>query len=413
MFTLRPSEPRTVLLWGDRWHFPDREASEPFTHVMHAAELLAAHFAEEPKPLRLRLVFQPESLDSVPVACPHGDRRVLAFALAADHPALAQPDHAWGHEPVLPAAEGFSTILHYEVQPALIALATQLARLGLAVDSAWPLATFLHALPEDWSDSGGTTVVAVSAKSGVAYHHPTEGVRSVLTWRGESTPAEAGRWLAGILDDRPEEVVLLVCDEEESASALGSCLGEQERPNLEIIRMREALGRRVVLPRYHPAQLLPREPIVTAQRVAIAASIALLFAAGWAGYAFGQDWLAAQKETESQRLRLAELQAEVSHLRANAAEIAASRSLVEGGAGGPPCADFMRALSRQTPPGMVLSMVRIDGRDIRAEGWISPSAPADLLDSWRRELASSDAPWTLDIRPGVGGAFTATGAFRL
>lgn len=412
MFTSRPSDPRTVLLWGDRWHFPGREASAPFTHVKQAAAILAEHFAEEPKPVRVRLVFQPDSLESVQVSCPQGNRKVLEFALAADYAALREPEYSWGHEPVLPDGEGFLTILHHETEPVLIAMARELARLGLAVDSAWPLTTFLHALPEEWTDSGAVAVVAVRAESGIAYHHPAGAGRFIVSWRGDAVLADAGHWLATLANANPEDPVILVCDGEETAAALGSHLGEQERPNLDVITVSEALGRRVVLPRYHPAQLLPRESVVTVQRAAIAASIALFFAAGWAGFAFGRDTLAVRAETAAQQSRTAALRTEVSHLRENAAEIASLRNLVEDGAAGPPCGSLLRAVSTALPPEIVLSSIRIEGRRFEFAGWVAPIAPAGLLDRWRQQIAPLHGAWTMDCRTIEGGAFVATGAFR-
>ena len=169
IFISRPSEPRTALLWGDRWWFAGTGASCEFSQLADAAEVLAEHFANEPKPVRLRLIFQPDALETVAVACPQGNRATLAAALAAEFPALANPAHAWSHEPVLPGGGEFSTLLHFETIPALRELATQLAIRGLAVDSAWPLATFLSALPDEWTESGAITVVALHAARALAY----------------------------------------------------------------------------------------------------------------------------------------------------------------------------------------------------------------------------------------------------
>ena len=402
-----------MLLWGNRWYFPDHPASEPFRHVVEAADLLAAKYAEEPKPMRLRLVYQPDALESVAVACPQGDRRVLTMALAAEYPALAAPDHAWGHEPILPLLESYATVLHFETEPALITLAGQLARLGLAVDSAWPLSTFLHALPEEWTESGAVTIVAARAEAAVAYHHPKDGPRSVLGWHGAGSISDAGQWLAGVRADAPSESVLLVCPDDETATALSAHLGSGDHPGLEIIHVAEVLGRRVVLPRYHPAQLLPRQPVITAQSWAMAASIALLLAAGWAGFEFGRDWIAAKAETERQEARLTALRGDVARLRRNAAEITGLRSLVEGRTGKPPCGALLRVLSTRPPPEIILSSLQIEGTGFQMEGWVAPSAPDGLLDQWRDAIAPSGAPWTLELRKTREGAFTAKGVFQL
>ena len=82
MFISRPSEPHTVLLWGDHWWFAGTGASVEFSDLEQAVEVLVARYADEPKPVRLRLVFQPDALETVAVACPQGDRATLAAALA-------------------------------------------------------------------------------------------------------------------------------------------------------------------------------------------------------------------------------------------------------------------------------------------------------------------------------------------
>ncbi|HRI83395.1 MAG TPA: hypothetical protein PLF88_13205, partial [Opitutaceae bacterium] len=291
----RPSDPRTVLLWGNRWWLPATDEPVPFTDFGEAADALAAHWADAPKPVRLRLIYQPDALASVGVSCPQGDRRVLASALAGEFPALDSPDRAWSHEPVLPNANGGTTVLHFETEPALYALAQRLAHQGLAVESAWPLATYLHALPFEWTESGAVTVLAVQAERALAYRHPRHAGRTVHGWSKDQAPAEAGRWLREILDANPEDPVLVVTAEDETRALLESWLGE-DRPGLEWLRLTQALTRPATLPRYHPAQLLPRSPWVTAERLALAAGFALLLAAGWAGFDHGRNWLAVRAE---------------------------------------------------------------------------------------------------------------------
>ena len=412
MFISRPSDPRTVLLWGDRWWFAGTGASCEFTNLAHAAEVLAAHYADEPKPVRLRLVYQPDGLESVAVACPHGDRATLAAALAGEFPALANSDHAWGYEPVLPVGTGFSSVLHFEAQPGLFALATRLAHLGLAVDSAWPLATFLHALPAEWSESGAVTVVALQKERAVAYRHPAEAERMVRLWHGDTTIAEVGQWLAGILARNPAEPVLLFCADDEVAAALGVYAPLDRHPGLDRLALTDALARPVVLPRYHPAQLLPRLPMVTAQRAVIAASLAFLLLAGWTGTGYVRESVAARAAAEQRQASLATLRAEVGHLRDNAAEIASLRAALDGGSAGPPCGAFLTKVSTTLPPEIVIGSLQTSGQGITLAGWITPTAPAATLDSWRARLAPADAPWTLVAKPGSGNGVTLIGAFR-
>lgn len=412
MFISHPSEPRTVLLWGDRWWFAGTGGFLEFADLEQAVEVLVAHYAEEPKPVRLRLIFQPDALLTVAVACPNGDRATLAAALAGEFPALCHPGNAWSHEPVLPMGGDFATLLHFETQPGLLGLATRLARRGIAVDSVWPLATFLHSLPSEWSESGAVTVVALQAQQAVAYRHPADGVRSVFLWRGESAVADVGEWLAEILARNAEEPVLLVSADGETAAALGAFVGVEGHPGVEQITLTEALARSVVLPRYHPAQLLPRTPVVTAQRMLIAASIAFLLAAGWFGNTYVRAHVATQVAVEDRQVRLTALRAEVAHLRENAAEIAALRRSLDGGAAGPPCGAWLEKISTTLPAQVALTSLRIAGRTVAIDGWLAPDAGQGALDNWRTRLTPAGAPWTAETKPGAAGSFHLTGEFR-
>ncbi len=413
MFISRPSEPRTVLLWGDRWWFAGTGVSAEFADLGGAVEVLVAHYANEPKPVRIRLIFQPDALETEPVACPQGDRATLAAALAGEFPSLCNPQCAWSHEHVLPMGGDFATLLHFETTPGLITLATELARRGLAVESAWPMATFLHALPKEWSDSGAVTVVAVQAQRAVAYRHPADGVRSVPVWLGESAVAEVGEWLGELLAQSPEEPVLLVCADAETATALGSFVSAEGYPGVEQITLNEALARPGPFPRYHPAQLLPRTPLFTAQRFLVAASIAFLLAGAWMGTGIVRTSLAERAATRDQQAKLSALRTEVAQLRENAAEISALRRSLEGGAAGPPCGALLEAVATTVPASITLTSLRITGRTVAIEGWAAPGTPPTAVEDWRSRLAPANAPWIVTAKAGAVGAFTLTGGFRL
>jgi hypothetical protein len=412
MYISRPSEPRTVLLWGDRWWFAGGGASPEVSDLAEAAEVLVAHYANEPKPLRLRLVFQPDTLETVTVACPRGDRATLADALSGEFPALADPAHAWSHDPVQSTGEGFSTLLHFETRPGLLALATRLAQHGLAVDSAWPLTTFLHAMPDEWSNSGAVTVVALQSHRAIAYRHPADGGRTALRWQGDAVIADVGRWLGALLALNAEEPVLLICADDAAATALGTFFGVERYTGVELETMSEALARPVVLPRYHSAQLLPRLPVVTANRVMIAASIALILASGWLGFGLARDHIAARAAAANHQDRLTLLRAEVGHLRENEAEIAALRRSLEGGAAGPPCGALLEKISTTLPAEVTLASLRVTGRSIALDGWVAPGAGRSPVDEWRARLTPASAPWTVESKLAGVGTFSLTGVFR-
>jgi len=405
------SEPRTILLWGNRWWIPGSDALPEFADDGQAAEQLMAHFADQPKPVRLRLIYQPDTLQSVAVACPNGDRRTVAQALAGEYPALVKPGHAWGHEPVLVAGEGFATILHYEAEPRLFALATELARHGLALDSAWPLATYLQALPNEWSNSGACTVVAISPDRAFAFWQPAEGGRDTPNWQGEETLVSVSRWLAEILERDPTEPILLVCGGVE-VEAINPLLTPDRYPGVETLTLAKALSRAALLPRYHPAQLLPREPVVTAQGLALAASVAFLLAAAGIGGAYARACLAERAAATRHSAEATGLRAEITHLRENAAEITALRNRLAGSAPGAPLGSFLRQVATTIPRQLVLGSLRLDGSRLALDGWMPPGTPPTLLEDWRARLAPNGAAWTAAVQTQPDGSFSLTGNIR-
>ena len=413
MFISRPSEPRTVLLWGDRWWFAGAGFSTEFANLSEAVEVLVAHYANEPKPVRIRLIFQPDALETEPVTCPQGDRATLAAALAGEFPSLSNPQCAWSHEHVLPLGGDFATLLHFETTPGLLPLATELARRGLAVESAWPMATFLHALPQEWSDTGAVTVVAVQLQRAMAYRHPADGVRSVSVWHGETAVAEIGEWVGKLLGENPHEPVLLVCADADTATALGAFVSTEGCPGVEQITLNEALARPGVLQRYHPAQLLPRSPTFTTQRLLIAASIAFLIAATWSGIGIARASMSGRAAARDEQARLIALRTELAQLRDNAAEISALRRSLEGGAAGPPCGALLEAVATTVPASITLTSLKITGQTVTIEGWVAPGTTPTVVDDWRSRLAPVNASWTATAKVAATGAFTLTGGFRL
>ncbi len=390
-----------MLLWGHRLWLPGADAALAFASDQEAVDCLVGHFAEAPKPVRLRLVYQPDTLESVAVACPKGDRRTLAQSLAAEFPALTQPDHAWGHEPVLAAGDGFATVLHIETEPRLYALARQLAQRGLALDSAWPLAAYLQALPEEWSDSGAVAVIALADGQALAYAHPAQGNREIRQWQGETAAAEATDWIRSTLEQ--EQSILLVTD------GTPETFADSERyPALECLTLAETLRRSVVMPRYHPAQLLPREPVMSAQRLALAASVLLLLATAGLGGFYARECLAAQAEAKRRGAELSALRAGIEHLRANEAEIARLQRQVEAAAPGAPCAALLERIAATVPTEVVLTSFRLTGREWHATGWAKPGL---ALDGWLTRLTEVANRWTAQAQTRPDGSFTLNGSF--
>lgn len=399
--SISPTSERTALLWGRRWWLAGRVEPLAFENLSRAAEVLTAHLASEPHPVRLRLIYQPDTLTTVAVACPHSPRSALQKALAFEHPAIADPAHAWGHEPILPLGDGYSTLLHYETEPGLFSLVARLAQSGVIVTSAWPLATFLQSLPKELSETGTTLVLAFadSHNCALAYHHPADGRPMVHRWHGDGAVDEAQTWLEEETDRRLDDQALLVSPNEAA---------DPDDPFS--LPLHEALSSLVVLPRSHPAQLLPAASAVTPQRAVVAASIFLLLAGGWSGAAYARDYLGWTARHHANQQEKAGLQAQIAHYRINAAEIVALRTRLAGPGSSPPVGELLDAVCGVLPPELALDQIRIAQGRFILSGHVAPGANA-AWEQWRNRLGGKR--WTVEpaAAPRETGAFTINGAF--
>lgn len=406
---------KTVLLWGDKWWLEDTAAPVSFPSLTDAAGALASALPPG-KERRLRLIYQPDDLVSVPTHCPNGTRRLLAITLGPEHPALVRPDHAWSHEPIRRDREGFSTILHYETAPTLFDLVADLERHGFVVESAWPLGTFLHALPQEWPASGAVSVAAVERERVCALRQEADGSRSLHHWLGKDAVDGFGGWLGGIVEKNPDDSVLLVSGER-NAAKIRKLLERKEGhadTAFECIPFSDALLRAVVLPRKHPAQLLPPARLASPQVMAMAASVALLGCAAWLGVSWTGAQLAARPAGSGEAARVSSLETEVARLKTEAEQVARQRDLVPGSS--PPVARLLQELS-SLPPQMVLGSLRVGGDGFTLAGFLAPDAPARIREQWASRFGGADPMWRLSGPPAAngsesGGEFTLHGVFQ-
>jgi len=402
-----PNSERTVLLWGSRWWLPHSKVPIPFEHLAQAPAMLAEAWRESGK--AIRLVYQPDDLVSVPVPCPNGNRATVRMALAEEHPVVLHPGHVWGHEPILPGGAGFMTMLHYESRPALYQLVQQLQERGFEVVSAWPLATWLTALPPDLSESGAMTICAVHPDSFCLFRHAPDGQRSVQTGHGtEAVPALA-RHLQPVGTQPELEYVLFVTTSDELVESLIQRVPLKEGQLLGIFNLWDALAKPAQLPPHHPAQLLPPVPRITPRRAVLATTVLLFLGAMVSAGLHARAYQARVAENADRERQKVALRAEVDHLRSNAAEISALRTelAVEPGA---PAARVLDQLAAAMGPGLVLRSVRVTAEHALVQGWIDPAAAAGLLPAWLAKLnAAGPVQWAAAGASAIGGAFQLEG----
>jgi len=402
----------TVLLWGNRWWLPRQPSPVPFADVATAADALAAAWADQAK--TIRLIFQPDEFESTFASCPNGNRATLALALSDQHPVLDNPKHAWSHEPILPGDGAFNTLLHYETAPVLFALVARLEEHGFAVQSAWPMPAWLNALPDDLADSGSTTVAAIDQDRICLYCDCADGRRVSYAWRKDD-PLTA---LAGFLRVRfhadPGCRVLLLATGEHLLQAIDAVVPLAGQSGVQHIPLPAALAKTASLPPRHPAQLLPPPARFTALRAVVATSAALLLLALVFGGRLARDYHAGSADAAVREHEKQALRAEVTHLRANAAEISALRAAVAVIRPNPPAAAFLAKLSATLPTEIVLRSLRMTGGEFVVDGWVAPKTPPAVGEAWIVRLTAANASWHLmgPFTADASGAFRLRGSFR-
>lgn len=399
----------TVLLWGDRWWLPHHPLPVPFADQGQAAAMLAA--AWPAKGRTIRLIYQPGDFVTVPVACPNGNRATLAAALAEEHPVVLHPGHVWSYEPIMGAAEGFNTLLHYEARPALFALVQQLEEHGFTVASAWPLSTWLTALPPELSDSGAMTLVALHRDRYCIYRHSPEGVRSVRTGHGESVLAAVAERLQPVFANSAGEFVLFVTTEDAFIDALNEKLTPAANQMVGLFMVWEALAKAAPLPSRHPAQLLPDVPRISATRAITLGSVLCLLAACASLSLQARDYLAAQKDTTARAEQTATLRTEVAHLRENASEITALRASVNEAGRRMPIGALLHEISA-LPLEIALASLQVTADGFVLAGGVVPGG-GGAATAWTTRLGRAGLPWQLVPQPSLpDGVLRLAGKFR-
>lgn len=392
----------TVLLWGDRWWLPRQKMPVPFGDPGQAAAMLAAAWPERDR--RLRLIYQPEDLVTVTVSCPDTNRATLALALAQEHPAVGHPGLVWSYEPILPAGETYGTLLHHETRPALFALVHGLEERGFAVESVWPMATWLNALPPDLTESGAITVFALHSDRFCLYRHSAAGVRSVHSGQGSGAQKALLELLRPVASENPGEFVLCVATDPELMAAVEERVALAGGHAVGIFTLPEALARSAVLPPGHPAQMLPPVPRFSAPRLVNAATLLLFLGALVGGavhmHAWNRNHAAELGRLEQRR----QLEGDIEHRRANRVRIASLQSEVAAlRRTTPSVCSVLRNVAATIPAEVVVTALYVTRKTYEVNGWSKEEA----ADAWAYRLGADTR-----VAAKAGGSFSLQSPIR-
>lgn len=404
-----------ILHWGGEWFVEGGAFAPPSDEPAAIAQSLRTFLEERGhrRPHRLRLLYQPDTLHNVAVACPAAGRDVVRRALTEEFPALADPATAWG---MLPAVRGSddraSTLLFVEEGSPLTSLSAALRDNRCTVNGAWPLAAAFEQL----AATADFAVGLCASSRALIYRRSRDGRRELHSFVGPNFRAEVSAELRrmAVDADRSKLVPLLwLCldgardsvalpEECETAFAVqGAELGD-----LLAIAGELSVG--------HPANLLAPEKAV-AGRILFAASAALVAASLWTGYAYTRDYLALQRSAAAHAADAAALRAEIAVLEDNRRKIEALDAMVAQGA---PLrrsqAELLRRIAAVIPREVTLVSYRSTGTTFTLVGSVAtnPSRRDDPLVAFAAALQRG-ASCTVTAAPtrAADGSFSLTGSF--
>lgn len=390
-FTSRPSDATVALLWGNRWWISGCPEPLVFGSTDRAADTLIGHFEEHGRPARLRLLFQSSSFASVAVECPNGNRTTLQAALQHEYPALADQMHAWSFEPIF----GGRTLLHFEREPVLLGLVEALRQHGLALEGAWPLATVLNLLPDDWPETGALTSIAVADGLSTIFKHTPAGVREVETASGDQA-AELVATTVQRIHER-EDAALYLASFDQAGARLSDQMAQLDCPGRLDLEWSDVARAAQTLSLKHPNQLLPIESRLSAMRIVTGATVVVFVGALVLGALLAQETIAQRNLALNEGAVVHRLRTEVVSLRKNETEIHQLQAQLGATKHGRvACAALMRAITRNLPEQVVLTAIHADRDGFRLSGGVSGAGlTVKSWDSWVDQLRAPALAWEL------------------
>lgn len=405
-----PRSERAALLWGDRWWVEGRSEPIVFGEIARAAERLLAALAEE-RPARLRLIHQPDCLAAEAVDCPNGDRATLQAALGEHFPALFSEDRAWGFEPIVGGHGRCSTVLYHETEPALYPIAQAIEEAGIEVLGAWPLATLLNVLPDEWPETGALTVVGIAENRMLAFRHHPDGRREVVAHAGAESSGLALEIIQSALA-RPD-IALQVAALDGSGESVLSRLPPLDIPRVRLAGWQNLAASAHTLSRRQPTQMLPLGRFLPPTMALMAAGVLIAVTA----LGFGADYVRVavvqRQVSAANAAAISATQAEIAQRRQARAEFEALKQGVEAGAVDAPLfAPWLHSLAAALPKGAVLTSLHADRDGFAIGGGVTVHPAEKSWRDWVQTLIPPAAPWklrTVPELPGTGFQIEATG----
>jgi hypothetical protein len=173
---------KALVIW---WHnrisvYADGRAVSALSPTNDAAaqtivDILRTDF---PNVVSLRLLYLPADLRMEPAECPQGNRKSIQRALQHDYPVLENNVAAWAAQPPIATEKAAVTFLSIERVARLHRLVTDLEPLGVIIEAAFPLLSWLERLPS-FASRGHSLAILHADDLALIYARDDQGGRHV------------------------------------------------------------------------------------------------------------------------------------------------------------------------------------------------------------------------------------------
>ena len=410
MCTSPHSETMTILLWGDRWWISGQDEPVRFGELSSAASVLLEHIGPTESCRRVRLIYQPTLLMNFAVRCPRGSRSTVKAALQEEYPQIADPNCAWGFEPVFDCR----TLLHFEGEPFLFALIAELNSGGIEIEGVWPLATVLNLVPEDWPDNGALTAIAVADGLAMVFRHTPVGEREIRSAEGEPSALLVASTLRHAVER--EDAALYVVALDGKGSGLAAQVGRLEKPGRTDLTWEALCRAAATLSLTQPNQLLPRAGRIGAGTVVVGVAAVAMVSAVVVGIRVANEIREERQASLQSQGEFTRLLAEVDHLHHNETEARSLQAEIELNRGEHPRHSvLLQSLAQRLPPQVVLTSIITDEAGFEVAGGVSATGlGSEDWRAWLQHLDAPGSPWRLAATtvPPPAADFTLKGAWR-
>lgn len=360
------------------------------THDATAQCLVDLLRGDFPNVVSLRLLYQPADLRMEPAECPMGRRKSIQRALQHDYPVLENNVAAWAAQPPIATEKAAVTYLSIERVARLHRLHATLEPLGVVIEAAFPLLSWLERLPS-FATRGYSMAILAADEISLIYARDDQGGRHVYQFDD-------------MVAERTREIVSSQVTQATTAPAVS--LVSFSSPPLEILTdpaptillANDFIAEAWNIPLNDPSNFLPPESPVNASLITtiaggLLALTALLFIA-W----HEVDIRRTEKEQQRKSEELTMLQSELT-TRTKYQKVIAEADLLIADVGSTPrgLPRLMQILEQNLPNEIDVTAIKVAGDTFTIEGLAHAGIGLEVGPYFRfyDALGDTSLPWKI------------------